>query len=131
VYEHLEILESSGMVERLATEPELTFHFPDAVVQESAYELMLFAQRRQLHRAVAEWYEHAYADDLECCYPLLAHHWRKADEPGKAVYYLEKAGEQARRDGDHQGSLRFLNEALEIEVHASVLSDDYHGDFSI
>jgi hypothetical protein len=45
--------------------------------------------------------------------------------------FLEKAGEQARRHGDQQKALKFFNEALEIEARASVLSDDYHGDFTI
>jgi CheY-like chemotaxis protein len=129
--ENLRILEEQGMVERHVAEPELTYGFARVGIQEAAYNLMLFAQRRQLHRAVAEWYERTYADDAGSCYPLLAHHWRSADEPGKAIHYLEKAAEQARRNGDEQEALRFLNEALEIEAHASVLSDEYHSDFSI
>ncbi len=131
LYGHLEILEQHGMVERLAAEPKDTYRFTEAAIQESAYDLMLFAQRRQLHRAVAEWYERTYADDLDCCYPLLAHHWSRADVPDKAMDYLEKAGEQARRHGDQQKAMQFFNEALEIEARASVLSDDYHGDFAL
>jgi predicted ATPase len=119
------------MVARLAAEPKDTYRFTEAAIQESAYDLMLFAQRRQLHRAVAEWYERTYADDLGCCYPLLAYHWSRADVPDKAMDYLEKAGEQARRHGDQQKALEFFNEALEIEARASVLSDDYHSDFAI
>jgi len=129
--ENLRILEEQRMVELRSAEPELTYGFAAACIQEAAYNLMLFAQRRQLHRTVAEWYERTYADDARSCYPLLAHHWRNADEPAKAIRYLEKAAEQAHRDGDDQGALRFLNEALEIEAHASVLSDEYHTDFSI
>jgi predicted ATPase len=125
---HLDALETHGMVARNAKQPDVAYNFADAGIQGSAYGLMLFAQRRQLHRAVAEWYEHKHAHELACYYPLLAHHWRRADEPGKAIYYLEMAGEQARRNGDDQGALRFLNEALEIEAHASVLSDEYRSD---
>jgi DNA-binding response OmpR family regulator len=131
LYEYLAILEEYGMVERLATEPEAAYRFTESRVQEAAYDLMLFAQRRQLHRAVAEWYERTHADDLECCYPLLAHHWSRADVPDRAADYLEKAGEQARRNGDQQKALRFFNEALAIEARASVLSDGYDSDFSI
>jgi predicted ATPase len=129
--EHLEILEGHRMVERLAADPKDTYRFTEAAIQEAAYDLMLFAQRRQLHRVVAEWYERAYADDLGCCYALLAHHWSRADVPDKAMDYLEKAGEQARRNGDQHKALEYFNEALEIEARASVLSDDYRGDFAI
>ena len=41
------------------------------VTQEVAYGLLLAAQRRQLHRTVAEWYEQTQADDLPALYPLL------------------------------------------------------------
>jgi len=129
--EHLRILEEQGMVACNGKEPEPTYRFVEAGIQEAAYNLMLFSQRRQLHRAVAEWHERTYADQLTGYYPLLAVHWCKADEPGKAIDYLEKAGEHARRNGDYESSLRYFNEALEIEVDASVLSDEYHNDFAI
>ncbi len=76
---------------------------------------------------MAEWHERTYADQLTPYYALLALHWCKADEPGKAIDYLEKAGEQARRNGDFESSLRYFNEALEIEANASVLSEEYQG----
>jgi tetratricopeptide (TPR) repeat protein len=43
-----------------APEPELTYIFKHAITQDVVYNLMLFAQRRQLHRSVAEWYESTY-----------------------------------------------------------------------
>ena len=131
LHKHLEILEEHNMVRCLPAEPELSYGFTEADIQETAYSLMLFAQRRQLHRAVAEWHERRYADELTPYYALLALHWCKADEPGKAIDYLEKAGEQARRNRDFESSLRFFNEALEIEANAAVLSEEYHSDVSI
>jgi class 3 adenylate cyclase/tetratricopeptide (TPR) repeat protein len=44
-------------------EPELAYIFKHAITQDVVYNLMLFAQRRQLHRAVAEWYEHTFGVD--------------------------------------------------------------------
>ena len=78
---------------------------------------MLFSQRRQLHRAVAEWYERTYAEDLEPFYPLLAHHWGRAEEPTQAVVYLEKAGENALHMGAYQEAVRFLSDAVALETH--------------
>jgi class 3 adenylate cyclase/tetratricopeptide (TPR) repeat protein len=43
-----------------APEPELTYIFKHAITQDVVYNLMLFAQRRQLHRSVAEWYEETF-----------------------------------------------------------------------
>jgi tetratricopeptide (TPR) repeat protein len=93
-------------------EPDLAYLFKHVVTQEVAYSLLLSAQRRQLHRAVAEWYEQTQAEDLSSLYPLLAHHWGRAEEPTKTVAYLELAGEQALRAGAYQEAVDFLTDAL-------------------
>jgi tetratricopeptide (TPR) repeat protein len=82
------------------------------VTQEVAYGLLLSAQRRQLHRAIAEWYELTQAGDLSPLYPLLAYHWARAEEPTKTLAYLELAGEQALRVGAYQEAVDLLTEAL-------------------
>jgi class 3 adenylate cyclase len=126
--EHLQALEQLGLVARHPSESglELAYAFSDSLTQERAYNLLLFAQRRQLHRAAAEWYERTCADDLAPYYPLLAHHWGKAEDPARTIHYLEKAGEQARQYGDHQAALRYFNASLALSAQA-VLSADYYG----
>ena len=76
--------------------------------------------RRQLHRAVAEWHERAYTGEEQAPhYALLAHHWARANDPDKAVTYLERAGRQALRGGAFREALLFLNAAAEVEgAHA-------------
>jgi tetratricopeptide (TPR) repeat protein len=95
-------------------EPDLAYLFKHVVTQEVAYSLLLYGQRRQLHRAVAEWYEHSQADDSASLYPLLAHHWGEAEDPIKTIRYLELAGEQALRAGAYQEAVDFLTEALTV-----------------
>ncbi len=73
---------------------------------------MLFAQRRQLHRAVAEFLENSNSGPPR--YAELAHHWHGADDIPKAVYYLEKAGEYARELGDFEEASRFFNASLAL-----------------
>lgn len=106
-------------------EPQLAYRFTDAVMHETAYNLMLFAQRRQLHRAAAEWHERTHADDLAVYYAVLAYHWQRADDTAKAVHYLEKAGEQARLNGDQQTALYYFNASLALDAQAAVLSQAY------
>lgn len=48
-------------------------------------------------------------DDLSLHYPLLARPWRRAEGAAKAIYYLEKAGEQARLNRAVQEALRYLS----------------------
>jgi tetratricopeptide (TPR) repeat protein len=93
-------------------EPDLAYLFKHVVTQEVAYSLLLSAQRRQLHRAVAEWYEQTQAEDPSPLYPLLAYHWGRAEEPTRTLAYLELAGEQALRVGAYQEAVELLTEAL-------------------
>jgi tetratricopeptide (TPR) repeat protein len=96
-------------------EPDLTYLFKHVVIQESAYNLMLLSQRRQLHRSVAEWYERSGGGDLA----LLAHHWRLAEVPDKAVHYLERAGADALREGAYAEAVRFFTALLELDDDGS------------
>ena len=86
--------------------------FKHALTQEVVYNLMLFAQRQQLHQAVAEWLERRYGADLSPYYPALAHHWSRAECLPKAVAYLGLAGEQALDNGAYEEAARFLQDAL-------------------
>jgi len=121
---HLMALENLDITPLETPAPDLAYTFKHAITQEVAYNLMLFAQRRELHQRVAEWYEGAYADDLSSHYPLLAHHWRQTiegvqnPEPGlltKAIDSLEKAGEAALRDYANQEAIGFFSEALRFD----------------
>lgn len=94
--------------------PDLTYIFKHIITQEVAYNLMLFTQRKQLHRSVAEWYERNNKDDLDPYYPLLAHHYTQAEDRAKATEYLAKAGEQALSQFANQEAVRFLTEALQF-----------------
>ena len=103
--------------------PELAYIFKHAVTQEVAYNLMLYSQRRQLHRAVAEWIEQSNEMNIESYYTLLAYHWTQAAEgtaPAdkdyvvrKAVDYLEKAGEQAMQTYANKEAVEFFSQAIE------------------
>jgi hypothetical protein len=110
----LAILDRLDLTPLSSPAPDLTYIFKHVITQEVTYNLMLFAQRRELHRAVAEWYERAYAEDITPFYPLLVHHWSKAEEPAKTLDYLEKAAEQALRSYANQEAQDFLTEALRL-----------------
>jgi class 3 adenylate cyclase/tetratricopeptide (TPR) repeat protein len=124
--DHLHRLDVTPLV-TLAPDP--TYIFKHIITQEVAYNLLLFAQRRQLHRAVAEWYERAFAADLGSVYPLLAHHWLSASEPlqgdsatFKAIMYLEKAGEAALRSDANQEAVSHFSSLLAIVTPRSPLA---------
>src|SRR6185295_2934064 len=79
-------------------DPDVSYLFKHIITQEVAYNLLLFSQRRSLHRTMAEWYEKAFEHDIATYYPVLAYHWKQADVPEKAMEYLEKSGQMAFRN---------------------------------
>lgn len=133
-----------------AAEPELAYIFKHAITQDVVYNLMLFAQRRQLHRAIAEWYELAFGSaeqeptsdsirepaqppqhltnhlKLEPYYPLLAHHWGKAGVTSKAITYLEKAGRYALTISAVHEARAAFEQALQLLEDVSDGSEKQH-----
>lgn len=111
--EYLSHLEKQELTILDTPDPDISYLFKHIITQEVAYNLLLFAQRRSLHRAIAEWYEGFYIRDLVTFYPALAHHWKQADVPQKAIEYLEKSGEMAFRNGAYREAIQFFSQALE------------------
>ncbi|MGH2521903.1 MAG: adenylate/guanylate cyclase domain-containing protein, partial [Anaerolineales bacterium] len=121
--DHLDTLDRLDLTPLEAPAPDPTYVFKHIITRDVAYNLMLFAQRRRLHRAVAEWYEKTYPNDLALFYELLAHHWRTAEIPRKAVDYLEKSGEKALQNYANQEAMGFFGQALELDDKAEQPSD--------
>jgi class 3 adenylate cyclase/tetratricopeptide (TPR) repeat protein len=117
---HLETLDITPLE---TPEPDLAYIFKHIITQEVTYNLLLFAQRRELHRVVAEWFERSRAEDITSFYPLLVHHWRLAENTAKTVEYLGKAGEQAASLGANQEAINFLTQALEINQKENFVTD--------
>ena len=82
--------------------PEEEYSFQHVLTRETVYHNILRRRRVDFHRQVAEAIEALYAEGLEDFYEQLAHHYDLAGATEKAIEYLLKAGEKARR--------AFLNE---------------------
>lgn len=95
------------------------YQFKHIITQEVTYGLLAFAQRRQLHRAAAGWFEGAHAADLSTAYPLLAHHWTRAGDAPKAFHFLHRAGEQAFKRYANREAAGFLEEARALKFDAA------------
>jgi predicted ATPase/class 3 adenylate cyclase len=92
---YLRALEARDLTLLHKPDPDPTYLFKHYITREVAYNLMLFEQRRALHRTVAERYEALYSEDLSPFYSLLAYHWIRAEDIPKAVAYHKKAAVQA------------------------------------
>ncbi|MCT7949594.1 AAA family ATPase [Ancylothrix sp. C2] len=109
---YLTKLEKFDLTPMETPEPELAYTFKHIITQEVAYGMMLYSQRRQVHETLALWYERSY-EDLSGFYSVLAHHWSQARVAEKAIFYLEKAGEQAVRAHALREALQLFTEALD------------------
>jgi class 3 adenylate cyclase/predicted ATPase len=117
-----------------APEPELTYLFKHIITQEVAYETLLFAQRRQLHRTVAEWYERVFGDgaDLRAqegldsplapYYPLLVYHWHQAEDRERERHYAGLAGKWAAAQYANVEAAGYLSRALQLTPESDLES---------
>ena len=112
--DYLDTLDRLDITDLETPDPSLAYVFRQSIFQEVAYNMMLFSQRRDLHRAVAEWYEKNHTEDLSPLYALLAYHWRAADDIPKTMDYLGKAGEEALRNYANEEAVKSFNEALAL-----------------
>lgn len=120
---HLDALCELDITSLETTEPDKRYTFKHNVTLDVVYGTMLFAQRRELHRAAGTWFEQVYADDPLPAYPLLAHHWRRAvgdtaDDTGaaqKALGYLELSGDQAVHSSAYREAVSLYSQLLEVD----------------
>lgn len=103
--------EEFTLLEREA--PERVHLFRHALVQEVAYQSLLYARRRELHRKVGEYLEKRHAADRKPYYGLLAHHYRLSDNPEKAITYLLLAGHAARDTYANDEAIQYYRWGLE------------------
>ncbi|HWC85615.1 MAG TPA: AAA family ATPase [Solirubrobacteraceae bacterium] len=95
----LDILVRRDLTVLVPPPPSVSYSFRHALTREVAYNRMLFSQRRELHRALARWFETRFASNLEPVLSTLAHHWSLAGDVAKASEYLERASTQAMNNG--------------------------------
>jgi class 3 adenylate cyclase/tetratricopeptide (TPR) repeat protein len=113
----LDALEARGLVLR---HPESTiaddveFAFKHSLIRETAYATLPRSTRRELHSAAARLIE-SVGSSSELAW-LLAHHWREAGEPERAMCYFVKAAERTRDALAIEETHDLYSRALELAV---------------
>jgi len=127
---YLEAMTARNLTRLTEPAPRLAYSFEHAVTQDVAYQLMAFAQRRRLHRSVAEWLEgDPSADDAQLT-PHLAHHWLHAVDgrspdpelTTRALHYLDRAGERSLQDFANKEAVAFFEQAVGLDERAGGLA---------
>ncbi|HEU4321948.1 MAG TPA: adenylate/guanylate cyclase domain-containing protein [Roseiflexaceae bacterium] len=93
--EHLHTLAELDITPQNAPDPDRAYIFKHAITQEVIYGMLLFAQRRQLHRQVGEALETLHTDQVLPVQDLLGDHFWRAGLWERAVFYLTRAGDAA------------------------------------
>lgn len=88
------------------------FQFRHAVLCDVAYALLPYAQRRDLHTAVAQDLLRRHPDDPWRKAAYLAHHWGLAEVHDRAMEAAEHAGRQAVERFANREVLHFFSDAL-------------------
>ncbi len=79
----------TALIEQMLVRPQGdVFLFAHALIRDAAYDMLLKASRRALHRRAAAWFEGQDA-------ALHAEHLERAEDPAAAAAYLAAAGQQA------------------------------------
>jgi len=106
---------------------DLAYLFRHALTRDVAYEAILYARRRELHRRVARRIEDLNADRLDDQLALLARHYLLAEEWAPAFDYHLRAGRQAQaRYANHEAIAlyeRALQVGLQITTAQSAISN--------
>ena len=95
-----------------------THSYAQAIVQEVTYSTLLQTQRRELHERIARWFEGFAADQQTDLHPLLAHHWRQAQNAERELRYAALAGRKLAAEYANHEALSFLNRALQLASDA-------------
>ena len=90
------------------------YHFLHALYQEVLYERVPAGQRLSLHKGIGKREERAYGNQTRAIAAELAVHFERGREYGKAITYLQQAGENALRRSANMEAISLLTRGLEL-----------------
>jgi len=106
-------LEQESLIVDRSVEVEGTYAFRHALIQEVAYQNQLQSQRRTFHGAIGEALEVLYPDRVEELIGELAFHYARSDDNTRALHWLVRAADRARRLFANQEALSYYASALQ------------------
>jgi tetratricopeptide (TPR) repeat protein len=95
-------------------EGDVEYRFRHALIRDVAYATLPRAARAARHADVARYVEERVGDEAGPVAWILAHHWRMAGEPGRAVPHLLAAAAVAERGWATQEVVDLYSQALDL-----------------
>jgi class 3 adenylate cyclase/tetratricopeptide (TPR) repeat protein len=107
-------LQSLELIYEKRVFPELEYIFKNVIIQEVAYNSLLFNRRKALHGGIGMAMEEMYSNRLEEFYEVIAHHFSMSDHHARAFKYLRLSGDKAFRNNSAWEAFAFYKKALAV-----------------
>lgn len=114
--EDMAVLFRADLIRELRRYPELECTFKHGLVQESAISTLTPPTLRELYGQVGNVFEEVFRSSLDDYLELLAYYFYRSDDPGKALWYLERAATKA-------ASMNAIAQAEELLARAAKVAD--------
>lgn len=114
--ETMKKLRKHEFIEEVKAAPQLQryFAFTHSLIQEIAYDSLLFKTRRSLHTKIGAAMEEMYLSKIDAKVEELAHHFKNSDDKEKAVFYLNKAGDKAQSLYAFSNAVNYFQDCINI-----------------
>lgn len=107
-------LEGMEFLHQRLDRDSIDYVFHHVMTREVAYNSLLQRNKRLLHGRVAAAMERLYGPHSEPHYPILAHHYLKAEEWDKALDYLSRAADRSRRLYANREAIELYHQAIDV-----------------
>src|SRR6202022_2086275 len=107
-------LVAAGLLFQRGLPPEASFLFKHALVQDTAYSMLLRGPRQSLHARIAKAFEERFPAFADTQPEILAHHFTEAGLLEKAAEYWCRAGRQSEARGALVEAIAHLRRGLSL-----------------
>ena len=114
VLNYLSVLRDSQFLDLQESRQDRQYHFKHSLLQEVAYAGILIRKRKQIHNHMATVIEKRYSYKLDQFCEILAYHYTKSGNSGKAFQYLMLAGRKAISNYSNREAFHLLKSAAEV-----------------
>jgi predicted ATPase len=95
-------------------QPQATYLFKHALIQDTAYHSLLKSTRQHYHQRIAQVLEERFRETKETQPELLAHHYTEAGLIAQAIPYWHQAGQSASQRSATSEAIAHLTKGLEL-----------------
>ena len=120
--DNLAMLAEQSLFSPAPPAPEYTFVHP--LLQEAVYSSVPYAQRRQWHRAIADYLAQEDEETVHQYLEALAYHYNRSDAPSLGVRYNRLAGDKARARQVWDEALGYYQAAIDVTGEDAALSEE-------